>query len=197
MKYWICALGLILGACTTTPTPELAPSDLKAVPDYRGTIDKHSQYYRKYDGFYEVFRARATMLSPEAREAILNQTAHYLSWDSRKMQTERDRNSQDMSSQTQVFIQLYTPEVEYNDLGKYNSIWKIYLVVDGHRFEGKAKKMHGKPIEFQSIYPNYDSFSRPYILTFNVATNDAIRHDIKLVLASTLGTAEYNFPAAP
>ena len=102
-----------------------------------------------------------------------------------------------MSSQTQFFLQLYTPETEYNDLGKYNSIWKIYLIVDGHRFEGKAKKMHGKPIEFQAVYPEYDSFSRPYLVTFNVATTDAIRHNIQLVLASTLGVAEFNYPMAP
>jgi hypothetical protein len=185
-----------MGACATSPTPKDAPSELKAAPDYRETISHHSQFVRKYDGIYEVYRARATFLTPECREAILNQQASYLSWDSRKMQAERERNSQEMSSQTQFFIQLYTPDVEYNDLGKYNSIWKIYLVIDGHRFEGKAKKMHGKPIEFQAVYPEYDSFSRPYLLTFNVATTDAIRHDVKLVLASTLGVAEFNFPPA-
>jgi hypothetical protein len=197
MKNLACLLGLILGACTTAPAPPQAPAELKAASNYRAIISKHSQYFRKYDGFYEVFRGHATLLTPECRDAILNQQATYLSWDSQKKQAERERNSQDMSSQTQVFMQLYTPEVEYNDLGKYNSIWKIYLIVDGHRFEGKAKKMHGKPIEFESIYPDYDSFSRPYLLTFNIATSDVIRHDAKLVLASTLGTAEYNFPAGP
>jgi hypothetical protein len=184
-------------ACASHPTPEQAPSDLKAVPDYRKIIDKHTQFFRKYDGFYEVFRAHATLMSPECRDAVTNQQASFLSWDSKKIQAEHDRAAQEMSTQTQFFMQLYTTETEYNDLGKYNSIWKIYLVIDGHRFEGKAKKVHGKPIEFQAVYPQYDSFSRPYLLTFNVSTSDVVRHDIKLVLASTLGVAEFNFPAAP
>jgi hypothetical protein len=198
MKYFICLIFLFIAACTTAgPTPEQAPSDLKNDKNYQAVIQRHSQFVRKYDGFYEVYRGRATLLSPECRSAILNQRASFLEWDSAKMQAERERDQQEMSTQTQFFLQLYTPDSEYNDLGKYNSIWKIYLVVDGHRFEGKAKKMHGKPIEFQSIYPQYDSFSRPYVLTFNIATTDAIRHDVKLVLASTLGVAEFNFPSAP
>lgn len=192
------ALSVLASACTTSaPTPDQAPSDLKSEPNYQSVIARHTVFFRKYDGFHESFRAHATLLSPEAREAIVKQRAKYLEWDSQKIQAERDRSAQEMSTQVQFFLQLYTPEVDYNDLGKYNSIWKIYLVIDGHRFEGKVVKVHGKPIEFQAIYPQYDSFSRPYLLTFNVATSDVVRHDVKLVMASTLGDAEFNFPPAP
>jgi hypothetical protein len=199
-KFAFALLCLLATACAThsaanQPT-QYSDADMMA-PGYRNMITKHTLFFRKYDGFYETFRAHATLLSPEVRDAIVQQKAQYLNWEAQKVQTEHDRNTQEMATQTQFFLQLYTPEPDYNDLGKYNSIWRIYLVIDGHRFEGKVAKVHGKPIEFAAIYPQYDSFSRPYLLTFNIATSDAIRHDVKLVMASTLGTAEFAFQPAP
>lgn len=201
MKKFIlcCTLSVLAVACAAgAPRPELAPPPSpNGSADYRGVIASHTKFYRKYDGFYESFRVHATLLSPECRDAIIQQRSKYLQWDAQKMQAEHDRSSQEMATQTQFLLQLYTPETDYNDLGKYNSIWKIYLEIEGHRFEGKVAKVHGKPIEFQAVYPQYDSFSRPYLLTFNVATSDVIRHDVKLILASTLGDAEFTFKPAP
>lgn len=182
-------------ACKSAPVATESPApDAPVAKDYHSVVEAHTKFFRKYDGFYEVFRGHATLITPESQSAILHQKADYLQWDSRKLSSEQEKAQQEMSAQTKIFLQFFAPQTEYNDFAKYNTIWHVYLEIDGRRFEGKAKKAKGKPIEFMAIFPSYDSFSTPYELTFNISTSDVIRHEAKLVLASTLGEGIFTFP---
>jgi hypothetical protein len=184
-----------LFACTSAEKKDEA-SQNPAVPTYADMIRKHTQFFRKYDGFYEAFRGHATLLSPEVRSTQIQQKAAYLDWDSKKIQMERDKNNQEVASQTTVFLQFYAPVQEYDDLDKINSIWHVYLDVDGRKFEAKIKKAKGKLTDFHALYPEFDNFSTPYNLTFSVSTSDVIRHKTKLILASSLGDGEFTFDPA-
>lgn len=192
MKKLIVIFLLVGAACSSTPK---ATDQTPHSPESQNVIDQHTKFFRKYDGLYESFRGHATLLSAACQNAILDKRSEFLEWDRKKLQDEREKSRQEMAAQTTVFLQFFTPETEYNDLNRYNTIWHVYLEVDGRRFEGKARKARGKPIEFMAIYPNYDRFSTPYDLTFNVSTTDVTNHNAKLVLASTLGQAEFDFPS--
>lgn len=184
-------------ACSTTPkSVDMIGVDSK--PDQlQSVIDQHTKFFRKYDGLYETFRAHATLLTAATQIAILDKRAAFLQWDTKQLSDEREKSRQEMATQTTVFLQFYAPDTDYNDLNRYNTIWHVYLDVDGHRFEAKIRKAHGKPIEFQAIYPNYDRFSTAYDLTFNISSSDVARRGAKLVLASTLGEGAFVFPAEP
>ena len=71
---------------------------------------------------------------------------------------------------------------------------KVYLEYQGSRFEGKVKKMAEKFVEIQTIFPHIDRFSTPYEITFNVPMTTLETGPAKVVLASSLGTAEFKFP---
>src|SRR6516165_5478080 len=98
----IFGLTLVFIACaTTTPLPPQTPTEMKATGggDYPALIDSHTQFYRKYDGLYEIFRGHATMHTPEASSAILNQRSKYLEWDDRKFNEERIKSEQQPASE--------------------------------------------------------------------------------------------------
>jgi hypothetical protein len=118
-----------------------------------------------------------------------------MKWDEAKFQEERTKSQQEASTQTTIFLQFYSPEPDYDDLGRANTIWHIYMTVDGRKFEGKAKKARGKLIEFQAIFPDYDMFSTPYEITFDISTADVVRREVKFTMASTLGEAEFDYSA--
>lgn len=186
-------LAIALTACASTQKNSLTGEPAQTLSDYRDTIEKNTRFFRKYDGFYESFRAYATYLTPEVRNAMLTRRSEFLEWDSRMFQLERDRSNQEMATQTQFFLQFYTPNSEYDDLAKNNTIWNIYLEIDGRKFQGKVKKGRNKRVDYQALFRNFDGFSTPYEVTFPVSTTDAIRHKTKLVMASSVGEAEFLF----
>jgi hypothetical protein len=187
---------LFLIACTTAPPPKETPPDPTYDLAFQKTMSEHTRFYRKYDGFYESFRAHATMVTPEVQMAIATRRAQLMNWDQKKIALEREKAQQEMAAQSKIFLQFYAPETDYDDLNKINSIWHVYLEIDGRRFEGKIQKVKGKPIELAALHSEFDRFSTPYEITFNISTNDTIRHEAKLVLASTLGEAIFKFEPA-
>ena len=71
---------------------------------------------------------------------------------------------------TEFFISFFTPEKKHNDLSQNKTLWKIYLDVNGQRYEGKATKVKLLLSEIQSLYPYHNRWSTPYLISFPVAT---------------------------
>lgn len=191
------ALFSFVAACATAPVPPRANGvDPMSEDEYSSLISKHTRKTDRYSGFYQTFQAEMTILNTEVQTATLTQRAHFLQWDQKQFQAEREKVVQEATNSAKFFMRFFSPDNEYNDLHKGKTIWRVYLDYNGNRFEGKVRKMTEKFVEIQTLFPYFDRFSSPYEITFNVPMSSVEKGSSKVTLTSSLGTAEFIFPPA-
>ena len=183
-----------LAGCATTQSSDINVVQGISGSEYESLIKKHTTRTNQYSGFYQTFQADMTILTTEVQTAALKQRGHFLQWDQRQYQSERDKMVQEAAAYSKFFLRFFSPDREYDDLNKGKTIWKVYLDYGGSRFEGKVKKLADKYVELQTIYPYLDRFSSPYEIQFNVPMTTVEGGDCKVTLTSSLGTAEFHFP---
>lgn len=184
----------ILANCASKPIQGLNVIEPLSDSEYTEIIKKNTSRANKYKGFYQSFQADLTILTNEAMSASLKQKGAFLQWDEKQYQSEREKSVQEAAAYSKFFLRFFAPEKDYDDLSKAKTIWKIYLEFNGTRFEGKVKKLTDKLIELQTLYPHMDRFSTPYEITFNVPMSTVETGESKVVLSSSLGSAEFVFP---
>lgn len=185
---------LSFAGCATTRSSD--PNVIQGISEseYANLIAKHTTKTNQYSGFYQTFQADMTILSTEVQTAALRQKGQFMQWDQREYQKERDKMVQEASAYSKFFMRFFSPEHDYDDLHKGKTIWKVYLDYGGSRFEGKVKKLNEKFVELKTLYPHLDRFSTPYEIQFNVPMTTIENGECKVILTSSLGTAEFHFP---
>lgn len=184
-------MSCLLVACQTIVPA--GPTVVQNVPNYKylPLYKRFTETKKEYSGFHNTFEARMTFLHSELNLLRLRRKGHYLRWGLDRFQKERESLMQEMSTEAKAFLLFYTPEVEYDDLNKPNTIWKLYLEFDGQRYEGKVKKAKDKRIELQNQFPDVDPFSTSYFVTFPLPTTVVEDQAFTIVLTSSVGTAKY------
>jgi len=184
-------MSFLLPACQTVVPA--GPQVVQNVDDsnYLPVYKKYTDTRQEYSGFTNTFEARLTFLHSELNVLRLQRKGHYLRWGLDRLQQEREKLFQEMSTEARAFLLFYTPEIEYDDLDKPDSIWKIYLEFDGQRYEGKIKKAKEKRIELQAQFPDIDPFSTSYFASFPLPTSVVEDQAFTVVLTSSVGTAKY------
>lgn len=186
---------LSLLACATTPESNINGA-VSNVPEdkYDEVISKFSRETKKYDGFHQTFGVNVTILNSEVNMLILQRRGHFLGWTEEEMRRQREDNFQEMSSYSKFFVSFFSPDSDYDDLHKPNTIWKIYLEFNGQRYEASVKKDEKKMAELKQLYAYIDRFRTPYILSFEVPMTAVEQSTSKLIFTSSLGTASFEFP---
>jgi hypothetical protein len=72
-------------------------------------------------------------------------------------------------------------------------MWRVYLDVNGQRYEGQIQKRKGTLEDIQAIYPTQNRFSTPYEITFGVPVTAIETQRARLTLTSALGTSTLSF----
>lgn len=195
MKIVLLALTVIL-ACGCAHPPMVGPNGVQPMPEneYVSLMKKNTSRTDQYSGFYQTFQADMTILTTEVQSAVLRQKGNFLQWDQKLYQQEREKSLQESNAYSKFFMRFYSPERDYDDLHKGKTIWKVYLEYSGSRFEGKVAKMSEKFIEVRTLFPQMDRFSTPYEITFNVPMTTVEQGAAKVILTSSLGQAEFQFP---
>lgn len=185
----------ILAGCVQAPVTHRDPVPSLPRGEYEALIKRNTRSANQYSGLYQTFQCDVTQLNNEVLAESLKQKGHFLQWNQTEYQQERDKVMQEASAYAKFFIRFYTPDRDYDDLDKGKSIWKVYLEYSGNRFEGKIRKLNDKLIEIEAMYPHMNRFSTPYEVTFNIPMPTIEGGSAKVVITSSLGTAE--FPFAP
>ncbi|MGE4130885.1 MAG: hypothetical protein AB7F86_04570 [Bdellovibrionales bacterium] len=183
-----------LAGCASTPkltSDSIQPMDSDS---YIKLIQRNTAHTDQYSGFYQTFQADVTILTTEVQAASLRQKGHFLQWDQRQFQSEREKSLQESNAYSKFFLRFFSPDKDYDDLHKGKTIWKVFLDYSGRRFEGKVAKMSEKMSEVVQLYPHMDRFSTPYEITFNVPMTTIEQGEVKIILTSSLGQAEFSFP---
>lgn len=192
MKYLIC-LALLLSACASQTTAPTAAPALSA-DAYLDVIEKHSDKVRRYSGFYNTLDVEATAINSTVAQAQLSRQADLLQWDEKRIGEEKGKFENRLNKEAEFFFSFFTPERKNDDLFKPNSMWKIFLDVDGRRYEGKATKIKLQLVEIQALYPYHNRFYTPYTVTFPVPMRSIESKPLKVTITGSVdsGTLQFN-----
>ncbi len=185
-------MSVAYASCVTrlsTPTgiPEVS------VSEYESIIESKTKKKEIYDGFYNQVTVEGTWLDSTVTEANLSHSARLFQWDEQKYKDEKTKAISKHSSSTEFFISFYTPERKQNDLSKPKSMWKIFLDINGQRYEGKATKVKSSVSEVQVMYPYFNRWSVPYLVTFPVATALTENKPASLTFTGAISTSQLKF----
>lgn len=192
MKYLFILFSLFLTACATH---ELTPSG-KAIQtdrDYTPIIEKNTDRVRRYSGFYNTLDIEGTVLNSQVLSAQAHQNALLYQWDDNKLSQELNNVQTRMTKEAEIFLSFFTPDRKNDDLYKTTTIWKIFLDVDGKRYEGKAKKIRLPLAELEGLYPYYNRFYTPYSVTFPVTMQSIENRPLSVTITGTVGSGTMTF----
>lgn len=167
--------------------PEISPRDFETLSQQK------SKKVEVYEGLMNKMTVSATWLDSELSEATLSHSARIAQWQEPKYKEERFKVVNRHTDKTEFFVSFYTPERKSADLANTKNLWKIYLDVNGQRYEGKATKIKQLLSEIQSIYPQHNRWSYPFIVTFPVATALVENKPAVLTLTGAVGSAQLIF----
>lgn len=194
MKIFFKAMSLfvifsVLTACASrlaTPTgiPEIS------ISDYEDLVSEKTKKIEIYDGLYNKLTVQATWLDSKMTDASLSHSARLSQWNEQKYKEEKSKRITHNTTNTEFFVSLYTPERKHSDLSPNKNLWKIYLEINGQRYEGKAAKMRSLLSEIQALYPHHNRWSTPYIISFPVATGLVENKSAVLTFTGAVGSAQ-------
>lgn len=192
MKYLL-TFTLLLSACASTY--EVTPSGrtLRTADEYMETLEKNSDKLRSYSGFYNILDVEGVVLNSKVAEAQLDQSSRLYQWDESKYAEQKAKFDQRLSRESEFFISFFTPERKNDDLSKTTTVWRIFLDVDGRRFEGKAVKMKQPLAEIQGLYPFHNRFATPYSVIFPVAMRSIEGKEMKVTMTGPVGSGVMTF----
>ena len=183
----------IFSCATRLPTPQGIPE--VSVANYERAVSDKTKKVEVYDGLYNKLTVQATWLDSLVTEYTLSHNARLLQWQEPKYREERTKKVSKNAESSEFFVSFFTPERKYADLSSGRNLWKIYLDVNGQRYEGKATKIKLSLSEVQALYPYHNRWSVPYSVTFPVATSLVENKSATLVFTGTVGSAEIHYGA--
>lgn len=184
-------------SCSQKSISPAPPMKLISESEYQHTVKMNSQHQQVYSGLYNIIDMTGMILNTEVTNAQHDQMARVYIWDENKYTQEKVKSEEKLRRETEIFLSFFTPERKHDDLNKNKTLWKIFLDVDGKRYEGKATKVKLLTEELQSLYPFHNRFSTPYSLVFPVAMKQIEQSgSIKLTITGPIGSATVDFATA-
>lgn len=186
---------LIISACATT---EKLSSGIEVITqsEYENIIAKNTEKAQVYESLYNVLDVSGTIMNSQMTAAQLSQSARLYLWDKTKLDSETAAKKIKTEKELEIFISFYTPDRKNDDLAKNKTLWKIFLDLDGKRYEGKATKVKLLLSEIQGLYPYHTKFATPYSIVFPISASLADGKSAKLILTGAVGSASLNFNGA-
>lgn len=188
-------LAMTLTGCATSPEHSVEGVNLITEDQYDELIQKNSAQKEIYSGLYNTLNVRATLLRPSTNQGVVQKNARLYQWNKSKYDEEVLKSQQKAQQETEIFVSFFTPEKKHDDLHKNKTLWKIFLDVNGKRYEGKAAKIKLLTTEIQAFYPEHNTFSTPYLVSFGVPANSLEKSDAKLTLTGPITSVSLDFPS--
>ncbi len=182
-----------LESCTTKPVPTF---NLRLISetDYAQIVKRNERHEQIYSGLYNAIDQTGAIVNSELSEAQVDQQARVFMWDENKYTQEKIKAEEKLRKESEFFVSFYTPDRKHDDLNKNKTLWKIFLDVDGKRFEAKITKIKLLTEEVQSLYPFHNRFSTPYLMVFPVAMKQIENSaSIKLTITGPVGSTTLDY----
>lgn len=183
----------LLAACASTQNP--SPTGLSLMPEsqYEEIMEKNTASSEIFSGLYNTLNVRATLLRVSSNTAVIQKNARVYQWDKAKFDEETTKSNNKINKETEIFVSFFTPERKHDDLHKNKTLWKIFLDVNGKRYEGKAAKIKLLTSEIQTFYSQHNTFSTPYLISFPIAATAIEGSPAKLTLTGPITSVSLDF----
>lgn len=194
MKKFILVLLLTSAIFSCSTTPEMRDGvPVLSVSEYEDLVAKKTRNVESYDGLSNQLNVSITMIDTEMAEGILSRSRQIYEWNSSVFQDERAKSNADLSTKTEFFMSFYTPERANNNLTSLKPVWKIYLDVNGQRYEGKVVKVKSSLADLQALYPQHNRFSSAYMVEFPIPTQQTEKQEQVLTITGPSASVKLKF----
>jgi hypothetical protein len=182
--------GMTLGCATSFSNPQL---QLTEESDYYSTVEMFSDKKQIYDGLYQTLEVSAAILNSKVIKYQVDQNARIYQWNSNQYADEKSKAQTLLAKRTDVFLSFFTPDRKNDDLNKPKTKWKVFLDVNGKRYEGKVEKIKAEYAEILSLYRLHSRWCTPYRVIFDVPVGQIEAAASKLTLTGPVGSAAIDF----
>lgn len=193
IRVFIALAALLVSACVTSP--EHPTLKLVSKSEYESSVERGTQNVKIYDGFSNILNVTGTLLTTSILFAQIDQNARMYQWSEEQYGQEKAKAEASLAKESKLFISFFTPERKHDDLQKSSSHWKIFLDVDGRRFEGTATRWKSILVEVQALYSYHSRWGTPYLITFPVPMKQIESRDAKITITGPVGSAQLEFKA--
>ena len=191
MKFLVLFLSLLATACQTGSKPQ------SAGVSYADLLRRYTRSHEQYEGVYNVFQVRATLLNSPVRHAVWQKQNTQFNWSPEVADTKREQSVDAMRNSTQFMLSFYTPDVSLNYLDKAQSVWKLQLRVGGQVYKGAAAREFVSLVDQQELFLHPTAWHKIYKVSFEVPTEEVERLGAHLIVRGLKATKELEFPATP
>lgn len=198
MKKRILMLSFILGSGLASLSCVHEPTAINGIAvisdsDYRNLYDSKTKRTEVYSGLYNKLVLSATRLDKEMLEGILAKRLKAYQWDNETFQKQKTELMNTTLNKSQFFLSFYTPDRKYDNLSTKTSSWKVFIEVDGARYEGTATKIKMLQSDIEMIYPTHTRWATAYQLEFPVSLSMIENKPVALTITGSEGNATIKF----
>ena len=192
MRLFLCVMALVFASCSTRPT---APEglNLRSEKEYQRVLNLYTERQQRYTGLYNTMDVTASLLNSAVSRAQVEQKARLLQWNRAQFDQEVEKSRTSLRQETLVFVSFFTPDRKNDDLQKLTTQWRMYLEVDGRRWEPKVTRLRQPLAEIQGLFPYHNRFASAYMLSFPVATSTIEGATSRLTITGPLGISTLDF----
>jgi hypothetical protein len=174
-------------------------------PGYGAATSRWTRSAKVYDGVDHVFTVQATAKSPQWRAAYVAERARRLKMTAEERSALAGTEKAAAAESWEFEVLFTTHKSEWNDLAKGpSSMWRVALVAaDGREvLPTKIVADRRNRDEIASWFPNFESYTRAYVVTFPAAGADGVplagdgATSLTLRFGSAIGAAELVWSAA-
>jgi hypothetical protein len=194
-NFGVLLTALLLSACASTAVNR-AGVTVMSEEAYEEAVDRWSDHVEDYNGLNNTVTIMATLLNPEVVMAQVDQNARLFQWDQVSYENEKKKAQNAMATKTEAFVSFYSPERKWDDLYRSKTLWKVFLDVNGQRYEGTVSKVKLLTREIQKLYHYHTGFATPYMISFPVAATAVGNNPSRLIFTGAVGSVTLNFGTA-
>ena len=184
-----------LSSCVTPQENPNLPN-LMTTSDYSALVERYTVTSKIYDGFYQTLQISTTLMNTAVSRGQLDMKARYYQWSQDQYLAAKSETETSLSRETKFFASVFVPERKHDDLNKPKTLWKVFLDAGGRRYEGKVEKIKAVLIDVQSIFPQHNRFSTPYVVTFPVSISMVENTESSLTVTGPVGSTTMKFKPA-
>ena len=193
MKQLVLVLSFLFVAACATRLPLIAGVKDISSGEYSSLVEAKTQKSEVYDGLYNKLTVQLTRVDAEMTENILAYSAKLSQWSEAVYQDEKSKMISNHSTQTEFFLSFFIPEKKHDNLNIKKTTWKVYLDVNGQRYEGIAVRNKSLFLDLEAIYPHHNRWSTAYTLTFPVSTASTEGKNLTVTITGPIASTQVKF----
>lgn len=199
------SLGVTLAACAEPRVGVLYGQSRELTPqDYPKVLDTWTRTDRVYSGLDNKVFVTATFHAPEFRRAFAIAFPEVYGTGGKVTRRELVDLTGNVEQYLNFFMSVYTPDRDWNDLHKADSIWRLTLIGANEVAVGAEEVIRVKvDPNLRAVFPYLDRFGMGYIVRFPLSDAmgrvvvDESTQRLTLRMASALGVAEMEWRLRP